>query len=397
MFESPYTAPRDQHLSVYIDHGKVTGEAGLDVRVLTINPGSSTLRLRLVDSQLGVISAHDSTAHTPESVRSEVASFITTLDSFDAAGVRFVHGGERYRSHTLVDDKVLSELRVLEDLAPLHNVLSNAAIETLRDAGKPVVACFDTAFHATMPEAAALYAVPREWVTTLGARRYGFHGLSHAYVSRRSAELLGRSERTLRTVSCHLGSGASLAAIYYGQCVDTTMGFTPLDGLVMATRSGSVDPGLITYAQRRLNIGPDELESVLTHRSGLAGLSGRSGDMAELLETAAAGDTAAQIAIDVYIHRLRAGIAAMAAAMNGCDVIAFTGGVGRNAPAIRQAASEMLTFLGIDLDFKKNVEQDAQDRDLAKPSSRTRVLCIQDREDLEMARTVEELLEFRET
>jgi acetate kinase len=251
------------------------------------------------------------------------------------------------------------------------------------------VCCFDTAFHATLPDAAALYALPWEWIERHGLRRYGFHGLSHSWASRRAAERLGRPPEALRLVTCHLGSGASLAAVLRGRSVDTTMGFTPNDGLVMATRSGSVDPGLLLWLQRDAGVDPDTLERALEHESGLRGLSGRSGDMQELL---AAGDDRAAMALDVYLHRLRAGIAAMAAAMDGLDALVFTGGVGENASAIRLRACERLSFLGVGVDEASNSAPGEGDADLSGAQATVKVLLVRSREDLEIAHLVRETL-----
>jgi acetate kinase len=255
------------------------------------------------------------------------------------------------------------------------------------------VACFDTAFHAGMPAAAARYALPADWTARFGLRRYGFHGLSHAYASRRAAAMAGRELAELRIVSCHLGGGASLAAIAGGRSVDTTMGFTPLEGLVMATRSGSVDPGLLMWLLQHGSLSVAEVSAGLEQESGLAGLAelpGKSGDMRDVLAAADAGSEAAQLAIAVYLHRLRREIAAMAAAMDGTDFLVFTGGVGEHAPTIRAAAAEGLGFLGVRLDAGRN--EATADAEIGDPGARVRVLVITAREDIEVARQVRELL-----
>jgi acetate kinase len=260
--------------------------------------------------------------------------------------------------------------------------------EVLPDA--PAVACFDTAFHAGMPAAASTYALPAEWRTRWGLRRYGFHGLSHAYAARRAAQLLGRRTEDLRVVTCHLGAGASLAAVQHGRSVDTTMGFTPLDGLVMATRSGSVDPGLILWLEEHAGTPPSELAATLEDRSGLLGLAG-TGDMREILARAAAGDPPARLALDVYLHRLRSGIAAMAASMGGLDALVFTGGVGENAPVVREQAAGSLAFLGVVVDPHRNLDGDG-DREIGAESGPVGVLVLAAREDLEIARGVRQVL-----
>jgi acetate kinase len=250
----------------------------------------------------------------------------------------------------------------------------------------PAVACFDTAFHATIAAAAATFALPEEWRTRWSLRRYGFHGLSYSYAARRAAEILGRDDGELRLVACHLGAGASLAAIRGGSSVDTTMGFTPLDGLVMATRSGSVDPGLVLWLEEHVHMPPAELAAALEYRSGLYGLAGTA-DMPDLLSRAAGGDPRAELAREVYLHRLRGSIAAMAAALNGLDAIVFTGGVGENSAEIRRRALDGLGFLGVAADPASN-DSGTGDREIGAPAAAVRALVIGAREDLEIARQV---------
>jgi acetate kinase len=259
--------------------------------------------------------------------------------------------------------------------------------------GLPTVACFDTAFHATMPAAASTYAVPAAWRDRWPLRRYGFHGLSHAYASRRVAELLDRPLTELRTVTAHLGAGASLAAVMGGRSVDTTMGFTPLDGLVMATRSGSVDPGLLLWVQHHGDIDAEQMERALDRESGLSALSGHSGDMREVIAGMDQGDERCRLAFDVYIHRLAAAIAAMATAMGGIDALAFTGGVGENSPRIRQAASEGSAFLGVEIDTALNTEATADVR-LSPDEATVTCLALRAREDIEIAAQVRSMVPF---
>jgi acetate kinase len=275
---------------------------------------------------------------------------------------------------------VRAAIAELSDLAPLHQPRALAAIDALGELR--AAACFDTAFHATLAPAAATYALPAEWPR----RRYGFHGLSHAYAARRAAELVGTPVADLRIVSCHLGAGASLAAIAGGRSVDTTMGFTPLDGIVMATRPGAVDPGLLLWLAEHRGVPVAELSDALEHRSGLTALAG-TGDMRELL---ARDDDEARLALDVYVHRLRSGVAAMAAALGGLDVIAFTGGVGEHAAPVRAAAAAGLGFLGVALDEPRNAAA-SSDADIGAPGAPVRAVVIEAREDLEMARQVRTL------
>ncbi len=298
-------------------------------------------------------------------------------------------------SATLLDDAVVAKIGSLTDLAPLHQPRALAGIEAARRAlpEVPAVACFDTAFHATLPDAAALYALPREWTQRFGLRRFGFHGLSHEYAVRRAAALLGRDLAALRIVSCHLGAGASLAAVSSGRCIDTTMGFTPLEGLVMATRSGSVDPGLIIWLLQHGGLGLDDVAASLEQRSGLAGLAGGSGDMRDVRRAADAGEPAARLAIEVYLHRLRREIAAMAAAMNGLDVLLFTGGIGEHDPAVRAAAVAGLTFLGVSIESSRG--DATADAIISGAAAAVAVLVITAREDVEIARQARAVLAGR--
>jgi acetate kinase len=291
-----------------------------------------------------------------------------------------VHGGARFREAVLVDDDVVAALGELTDLAPLHQPAALAGVAAVGRAlpDVPAVACFDTAFHATLPAAAATYALPQEWRERFGLRRFGFHGLSHAYASRRAG--------AARVVSCHIGAGASLAAVRDGVCVDTTMGFTPMEGLVMATRSGSVDPGLVLWLLRH-GLDVDTVEQGLDRDGGLKGLAGEA-DMRALL---ARDDADAELALDVYVHRLRAGIAAMAAALGGLDALVFTGGVGEHAPEIRARTAAGLGFLGVALDPDANARATA-DAEIGAPGAPARTLVVTAREDLEVARQVRALL-----
>jgi acetate kinase len=299
-----------------------------------------------------------------------------------------VHGGERFDGPVRIDEAVARELEALTALAPLHQPKSLAAYEAVRAVlpDVPAVACFDTAFHATMAAAAATFAVPLEWRDRWGVRRYGFHGLSHAYVARRAAELVERPAAGLRIVSCHLGAGASVTAIRDGRSVDTTMGFTPNDGLAMATRSGSVDPGLLVWLLEREDMTPASLGQVLEHESGLLGLAGTA-DMREVLARSWGGDEGAALALGVFVHRLRAAIAAMAAAMDGLDVLVFTGGIGARAAEVRARAAGGLGFLGVAIDAARN-DAASGDAEVSAAAASVRTLVIADREDLEIARGV---------
>ena len=314
------------------------------------------------------------------------------MGTVDAAGHRVVHGGSRYPASVRIDAEVVRYLVTITDLAPLHLPAELAGIAAAREVMPrvPAVACFDTAFHARMPASAYTYAIPREWRERYGIRRYGFHGFSHAYASRRAAEMLNRALKDLRIVTCHLGAGASLAAVRGGRSVDTTMGFTPLEGLVMATRSGTVDPGLMLYMQRHAGVSEPELNEALDRGGGLLALGGTP-DMREIIERIAAGDDDAELAFDVYVHRLRGLIAAMAASMGGLDVLVFTGGVGENAAPVRAATADGLRFLGVEIGPTLNSSL-GPDNDISTPGARVATLVIKAREAVEVAREVRRVL-----
>jgi acetate kinase len=361
-------------------------------RILVVNAGSSSLKLRVLDATDAVVARADLPAPRGSIDAGVIAEAVAGFGEIVAIGHRIVHGGTRYSGPVRLDDDVEANLRALTDLAPLHQPKSLAALAAV-DAvlpDVPAVACFDTAFHAGMPPAATTYAIPREWRTRWALRKYGFHGLSHAYATRRAAEMVGRPAAELRIVSCHLGAGASLAAIDGGRSVDTTMGFTPLDGLVMATRSGSIDPGLVLWLEEHVRMPPAELASTLEHRSGLLGLTGTA-DMRAILAAEAAGDEAAILGIGVYLHRLRGSIAAMVAALGGLDVLVFTGGVGENAPAIRERTAASLAHLGVAVDAAANAAVRG-DGEIGAAGAAVRTLVIVAREDLEIVREVRAVL-----
>jgi len=373
------------------------------VRVLVVNAGSSSLKLSLLDAADAVIAAVELDAPRARADADELREALRSpLAQADAVGHRIVHGGERFRAAVRIDEQVRAALGALVELAPLHQPKSLAALDAVSAAlpELPAVACFDTAFHATLAPAAATYALPAQWRERFGLRRFGFHGLSHAWVARRAPQLLDAAERDsgggrrhpaeLRIVSCHLGAGASLCAIAGGRSLDTTMGFTPLEGLVMATRSGSVDPGMLLWLAADGRVDIAELADALEHRSGLLGLAG-SADMREIVERAAQGDEHAQLGLDVYVHRLRGAIAAMSAALGGLDVLVFTGGVGERAPAVRERAAAGLGFLGVGLDAARNRGASA-DVDVSAAGARVRTLVIGAREDAEIARQTRALL-----
>jgi acetate kinase len=375
--------------------------------VLVVNAGSSSLKLRVLAGDDSVTATADLPALRGDaSGAAALADTITSFGPVDAVGHRVVHGGTLYSRPVLVTGDVRRRLESLTDLAPLHQPKSLEALDAVSRLlpDVPAVACFDTAFHATIPAAAATFALPAEWRARWTLRRYGFHGLSHAYVSRRAAELLyypggttrppvpPRPPTPLRIVTCHLGAGASLAAVRDGASVDTTMGFTPLDGLVMATRSGSVDPGLVLWLAEHARTPPAELAATLEHRSGLAGLAGTP-DMREVLSRAAEGDSDAILGRDVYLHRLRGSIASMAASMSGLDALVFTGGVGENSAEIRWRAACGLSFLGIGVDSALNENPDgADDYEISAAGAAVQSFVIAAREDKQIAAEVRSIL-----
>ncbi|MFE2755147.1 acetate/propionate family kinase [Actinosynnema sp. NPDC059335] len=347
------------------------------MRVLVVNAGSSSLKLRL-------LAADDRVERTAD-VEPDPARLGEVLDDWptpDAVGHRVVHGGTRFTDPVVLDDLVRQALVDLTSLAPLHQPKSLAGLDAVHRLlpDVPAVACFDTAFHTTIPAAAATYAVPRRWRERYAIRRYGFHGLSHAYCARRVAELAPPAPRI---VTCHLGAGASLAAIADGRSVDTTMGFTPLEGLVMATRSGTVDPGLVLWLEEHEELSPHEVATALEEESGLTALAG-TGDLREIDAAAAGGDADAVLALDVYTHRLAGGVAAMAAALGGLDVLAFTGGVGEGSAAVRRRAAERLAFLGVAIDPEGNERADG-DTEITGTGATARAFVVAAREDLEIA------------
>lgn len=310
----------------------------------------------------------------------------------EAVGHRVVHGGADYKSSVKITPEVKQQIGKLAKLAPVHNPINLEGIEAIEQSlgSVPQVAVFDTAFHARMPEAAALYAVPYEW-TAQGIRRYGFHGTSHQYCAQRAAQLLDRPLESLRLVTCHLGNGCSLAAVQGGRSIDTTMGFTPLDGLMMGSRSGAIDPSIVLYQIREQGYSAEQLERILNRESGLQGVSGLSNDLRCVMEAIAAGNPRAQLALDLYIHRLRQCIGSMIASLGGVDAILFTAGVGENSPEVRAGACEAFGFLGVQLDPVLN-SASPRDQLISRPDSTVPVLIVHTQEDWMIACQTWELL-----
>ncbi|OCQ95309.1 acetate kinase [Oscillatoriales cyanobacterium USR001] len=303
----------------------------------------------------------------------------------DIVGHRVVHGGQEYQKSTFITSEVKEAIARLSVFAPVHNPANLEGIEAIEKKlpNVPQIAVFDTAFHAQLPPVAYIYPGPYEWLEQ-GIRRYGFHGISHQFCSQRAAQILGRNLQELRLINCHLGNGCSLAAIREGRSIDTTMGFTPLDGLMMGTRSGSVDPGILIHLLRQPEFTGEKLDKILNKNSGLLGISGISGDLRMIMEAIAKGSDRAQLALDIYIHRLRSYIGAMLASLGGLDALIFTAGVGEHSPVVRAAACKNWEFLGLKLDLNKNAISPI-DEDIATADSEVRILVIHTQEDFAIA------------
>jgi acetate kinase len=362
-------------------------------RVLAVNTGSSSLKLAVVADDDSVV-AEEKIADWDGST-DPLRDFVAAAE-VDAVGHRFVHGGPDLHEPVEIDAAVEYKLREAATFAPLHQPRALDALAAVRELcpDLPHVACLDTAFHRHLPEAAAHYALPWEWTERWHLRRYGFHGLSHEYAATRTAEILGRDVSELRTVVCHLGSGASLCAVDRGRSVDTTMGLTPTEGLVMGTRPGNVDPGLLLWLLTEQGITPAELDEAVTRRSGLLGLSGLSADLEDVVEAAHDGDARSERAVNVYLHRLTTLVGAMAAAMKGLDAVCFTGGVGENSSLVRQATADALAWAGMEVDRSWNAET-TTDRDISVSGAGVRTVVVTAREDLAIAQHTRQALQLR--
>jgi len=396
------------------------------LNILVLNAGSSTLKFRLfrmsgepaLDREAalaeGIVdrigtqeaSLRLSVADRPEVVRpvpaethgqaAEEAIRGCLPQGVEAIGHRIVHGGERFVEPTRITPAVIEDVRALSRLAPLHNPAGLAGIEAgLRLLPEtPAVAVFDTAFHRTLPEVAATYALPLEFSARYGLRRYGFHGISHRYISERLLQCLGRDAPGTRLITCHLGNGASVCAVRDGRSVDTSMGLTPLEGLVMGTRCGDLDPGLVLHLLRACGMTPEEVEDLLQHQSGLRGLSGRTGDARDLEQAAAGGDRRAELALEIFAYRVRKYLGAYAAALEGLDAIAFTGGIGEHSAVMRARICRGLEFLGLLLDSDRNRLADSrQPARLSAENSPVQIWAIPTEEEWQIAREAYVLLQ----
>lgn len=362
------------------------------MRIVVVNAGSTSVKLRVVGDGDRVEGTAD-LGPPDEGLAGELGRFLDGAGDLDASAHRVVHGGERLTAPVVVDDTVRAELGRLDALAPLHNPPATRAIDALRRLRPelPAVACFDTAFHVDLPPEATTYAIPAAWRERWGVRRFGFHGLACEWDLGRAAQLLGRDLGAQRVVLCHLGGGASVTAVVGGRSVDTTMGFTPMEGLVMATRSGDLDPGALLYLLDR-GVEEAELAEGVERAGGLLALTGgRTADMREVLEARAGGDGRAALAVGVFVHRLRAKIAAMAAAAGGLDVLVFSGGIGEHSAPIRSEVAAGLAWLGVSLDEDANVTADG-DAVIAAPGTPVAAVVVTAREELVVAAACRRLL-----
>ncbi len=391
------------------------------MNILVINCGSSSLKFQLIDAEtekqiakglcerIGIEGsklvyqpaggAKEETVtpmpdHTKaielvlHALTNEKTGVVKSLDEIGAVGHRIVHGGEKFAASTVITDEVIEAIKACNDLAPLHNPANLIGIDACRKLmpDTPMVGVFDTAFHQTMPREAYLYGLPYEYYEKYQVRRYGFHGTSHSYVSKRAAQLLGKNYGDLKIIVCHLGNGASISAVKDGRCVDTSMGLTPLEGLIMGTRSGDIDPAIIEYIAHKENKSIDEVMTVLNKKSGVLGLSDNlSSDFRDLEKSYVAGEDRGLRTIQAFSYRVAKYIGAYTAAMNGVDVICFTAGVGENSPLVRSLACERLGYLGIALDQEKN-KMRGEELEISTPDSAVRVMVIPTNEELAIAR-----------
>ena len=395
------------------------------MNVLVINCGSSSLKFQLINSDTEAVLAkgicerigidgrltyqpedgEKVTTDKPMPTHTEAIRFViealtdsetgvvASLSEIGAVGHRVVHGGEKFASSTVINEEVLAAIEECNDLAPLHNPANLIGIRACQELmpNVPMVAVFDTAFHQTMPEKAYIYGLPYEYYENYKVRRYGFHGTSHSFVSKRTAEVLGKSYEDTKTVVCHLGNGASICAVKDGKSVDTSMGLTPLEGLVMGTRSGDVDPGALEFLAKKEGFDVAGLLNMLNKKSGVHGLSGISSDFRDLSAGAAEGNKRAQIALDVFCYKVAKYVGSYVAAMNGADAIVFTAGIGENDGYVRNEVCKYLGFLGIEIDVEANKKR-GEEVEISTQDSKVKVLVVPTNEELAIARETVALL-----
>lgn len=391
------------------------------MNVLVINCGSSSLKFQLINAESEEVLAKglcerigidgrltyqpeggekeksdkpmpthtEAIQYVIEALTNPETGVVKSLDEIGAVGHRMVHGGEKFSSSVVITDEVKKAVAECNDLAPLHNPANLIGVEACEKLmpNTPMVGVFDTAFHQTMPEKAYMYGLPYEYYEKYKVRRYGFHGTSHSFVSKRAAEVMGRPYEDLKTIVCHLGNGSSVTAVMNGKSVDTSMGLTPLEGVVMGTRSGSIDPAIMEFIAQKENLDIEGVMNVLNKKSGVYGLSGGlSSDFRDLTDAMNAGDKKAKIAMDVFSYSVAKYIGAYAAAMNGVDCIAFTAGIGENDDYVREQVCSYLGYLGVDFDKEINDGLRGEEKEISKPGSKVRVFVIPTNEELAIAR-----------
>ena len=395
------------------------------MKVLVINCGSSSLKYQLIDSEteqvlakglcerIGIDGAltHKPTGKTPVKIQTAMPTHtvavglvlaqltdaengvIASLDEIGAVGHRVVHGGEKFASSVVINDEVIAQVEACNDLAPLHNPANIIGINACKELmpNVPMVGVFDTAFHQTMPKEAYLYGLPYEYYEKYGVRRYGFHGTSHSFVSKRTADLLGKKPEELNVIVCHLGNGSSISAVKAGKCVDTSMGLTPLEGVPMGTRSGSIDPAIVEFIANKENMDVHQVLNILNKKSGVQGVSGVSSDFRDLDNASKEGNERAAAAVKMFSYSVAKYVGAYAAAMNGVDAIAFTAGVGENDGVVRGQVCEYLGYLGITIDAEKNAMRGVE-QEISTPDSKVRVMVVPTNEELAIARETVALL-----
>ncbi len=396
------------------------------MKILVINCGSSSLKYQVIDMQdekvlvkglverIGIAGSqikHKKTGTDSVIIQDEIKDHkkaielvlqaitdknhgvISSMNEIKAVGHRVVHAGEAFYKSVIIDDKVMESIKACIDLSPLHNPANIMGIEACKALmpTTPMVAVFDTAFHQTMPPENYIYAIPYEYYTKYKVRRYGFHGTSHRYVSARAAELMGVDINNLKIIACHLGNGASVSAIKNGKVLDTSMGFTPLEGLMMGARSGDLDPAILTYIMNKENLSLDEMNTILNKKSGVLGVSGVSSDFRDIEKAIADGNERAKLALNIFVNRVKKYIGAYIAEMNGVDCIIFTAGVGENGPELREIICCNFEFIGLELDGEANKVR-GQERVISTATSKVKVLVIPTDEELMIARDAMELV-----
>jgi len=395
------------------------------MKILIVNAGSSSLKYQLIDTdnettlakglveRIGIPGSRlkqtvgmeqyvvemplkdhiEASKQMLKALTDKQHGILGSMDEIGAVGHRVVHGGERFTTSSLIDEECLAAIDENSQFAPLHNPANLMGIKACRLVmpNTPMVAVFDTSFHQTMPAKSFLYGLPMDYYKRLKVRRYGFHGTSHRYVSERAAKFLGKELRDLKIITCHLGNGSSMCAIDGGKSVDTSMGMTPLEGVLMGTRSGSVDPASLQFIMNHEGLDIDQMLEVLNKKSGLLGVSGLSSDMRDIEEAARQGNEQAQIALDLLYNGIRKYIGAYAATMGGVDVVVFTAGIGENSPILRESVLDGMGFLGMELDKEKNKLR-GEERDISTPNSKVRILVIPTNEELVIARDTLEIV-----